>query len=419
MARPRLLDFNTKTQRHEDSKELNVKDVGLRLCGRCMTLGVMAASVALFAAPVALGCSVPVFRYALEAWTPAPYEMLIFHRGKMNDADVALLNALRKSADDEKAPVNIIFTLIDVSEKMDERARKLWAEQKDAALPRGVLVYPDSGDAIWSGVLDAGLPMQLAASPARAEIARRIANGDSVVFVLLESGARELDAAAEALLAKELAGLQDTMALPKQDGEDDEFAPRRRQLGIPLRLRFTILKIARGDAKEKTFVDLLMKTDKKLSAAQPIVFPVFGRGRLLCALTGPALSSASLAECATFLSGACSCQVKELNPGVDLLMNVDWDTLLEDAVQAAAKNPKSKELPVAAPAASEKKPATPLPLTNAATPSEVVTADPAPGASNRGFENGGGSTKLLWAAIAAAAVFVVVTGRRALKSGNS
>ena len=30
-----------------------------------------------------------------------------------------------------------------------------------------------------------------------------------------------------------------------------------------------------------------------------------------------------------FLLGACSCQVKRMNPGWDLLLNVDWDGALQ------------------------------------------------------------------------------------------
>lgn len=92
-------------------------------------------------APAVQGCSVPVFRYALEAWFPAPYEMIIFYRGKMKESNVVLLEALRKSADDEKTPANITLGLVDVSEKMDKSIQKIWTEQKDPMLPRAVLIY--------------------------------------------------------------------------------------------------------------------------------------------------------------------------------------------------------------------------------------------------------------------------------------
>src|SRR5262249_42605094 len=58
-------------------------------------------------------------------------------------------------------------------------------------------------------------------------------------------------------------------------------------------------------------------------------FPIFGRGRALCSLEGKALAAKDIEEAARFLCGACSCQVKELNPGVDLLIAADWDELIE------------------------------------------------------------------------------------------
>ena len=31
---------------------------------------------------LALACSVPVFRYALERWDASPYALVVFHRGR-------------------------------------------------------------------------------------------------------------------------------------------------------------------------------------------------------------------------------------------------------------------------------------------------------------------------------------------------
>ncbi len=57
----------------------------------------------------------------------------------------------------------------------------------------------------------------------------------------------------------------------------------------------------------------------------PIAFPVFGRGRALCSLHGRDLEKPSeLQRSLEFLCNACSCQAKELNPGLDLLISTDW-----------------------------------------------------------------------------------------------
>jgi len=53
--------------------------------------------------------------------------------------------------------------------------------------------------------------------------------------------------------------------------------------------------------------------------------PVFGRGRALTALSGFEVSANVLSQAAAFLCGACSCEVKEMNPGKDLLLAANWE----------------------------------------------------------------------------------------------
>jgi hypothetical protein len=59
---------------------------------------------------------------------------------------------------------------------------------------------------------------------------------------------------------------------------------------------------------------------------------VFGRGRVLYALAGRGINADNIREACEFLVGPCSCQVKEMNPGVDLLMDVAWSRLVEPMI---------------------------------------------------------------------------------------
>ena len=61
----------------------------------------------------------------------------------------------------------------------------------------------------------------------------------------------------------------------------------------------------------------------------PMAFPVYGRGRALYALVGAGINEWNINEACAFITGACSCEVKALNPGVDLLMMVDWEAGFE------------------------------------------------------------------------------------------
>lgn len=44
---------------------------------------------------------------------------------------------------------------------------------------------------------------------------------------------------------------------------------------------------------------------------------------------GKGINVENLVDCMVFLAGACSCQVKDQNPGMDLLMSWDWEKSAE------------------------------------------------------------------------------------------
>ena len=57
------------------------------------------------------------------------------------------------------------------------------------------------------------------------------------------------------------------------------------------------------------------------------MFPIFGRGRVVPPATGEEIQPEAIREMAEFLTGPCSCEVKEMNPGYDLLLSADWKSL--------------------------------------------------------------------------------------------
>jgi hypothetical protein len=70
----------------------------------------------------------------------------------------------------------------------------------------------------------------------------------------------------------------------------------------------------------------MLSVEPQLAAREtPIVVPVFGRGRALCALPESQITPKVMREMLEFLTGACSCEVKEMNPGLDLLMTANWE----------------------------------------------------------------------------------------------
>ena len=101
--------------------------------------------------PAANACSVPVFRYALEQWPAARYELLIFHDRPLSEEEREAVHAIKQSAEF----ANLTLRQIDVTRKLDDNLRAIWdRESKDVALPCLVLRYPDSTaktPSVWSG----------------------------------------------------------------------------------------------------------------------------------------------------------------------------------------------------------------------------------------------------------------------------
>jgi O-succinylbenzoate synthase len=97
-----------------------------------------------------------------------------------------------------------------------------------------------------------------------------------------------------------------------------------------VKLEMSVMRVSRSDPGERMFVRMLMRSQsEEIAGDVPVLFPVFGRGRILTALAGSAIVAGNLEDAATFLAGPCSCQVKELNPGIDILMAADWDSVVE------------------------------------------------------------------------------------------
>ena len=294
--------------------------------------------VALGSALVAQACNVPVFRYALERWQPDAYRFVLFHRGALDPASQAIVADLQTRQDTQQA--NFIFRTVDLDAlegTPDDRAgaEALFAAQKNATLPWLSVQYPVHlriQPPIWGGTPTKAALAELFTSPARVELARRLGAGQTAVWLLLECGDQQLDDAAANVVEDELKKLPEKLKLPElSDSPDDKLRP-----GVPLKIEFSVQRVSRTDPAEQVLIAMLLGSESDLlERREPLVFPVFGRGRSLFALVGPGITAENVRAEASFLSGACSCEVKELNPGFDLLLSTDWEGLFLPELGAA------------------------------------------------------------------------------------
>ena len=260
---------------------------------------------------IADACSIPVFRYALDRWPADRFTLEV----SPNDArGEQVAKFLRNFTD--STPLN----LTSVRLKTDANSRLIFS-------------HPEPGSVdVWTGTLDATALAQIIDSPARAEVVRRTLAGNSAVWVLVESGRRDEDHRATATIEKRLRYLEQASALPPIDPNDptSKLGP-----GPKLDVKFFLVRIRHDDPAERAFLKMLAgpKGDAALQN-EPWYSVVFGRGRALGAWPTEGFGDEQIDEVCGFLLGACSCEVKRMNPGWDLLLTADWDAELATAEQA-------------------------------------------------------------------------------------
>ncbi len=329
--------------------------------------------------PVAWACNVPVFRFALEKWRPDPYQAVLFYRGELAAAEQALVQPLADL--EEQSRGNVALRLVDVSqlEAAGEEGKadaELFASLGEVSLPALAVQYPAHlkiAKPVWSGAPTSDAIGGLVDSPVRQELIRRLVDGQTAVWLFLDSGNKEQDDLAAGLVEGQLKILEQELELPElTDAPEDAIAAK-----APLQIAFSLLRVRRDDPAEHALVAMLLGSESDLAArTDPMAFPVYGRGRALWALVGAGITEKNVRDSAGFLVGPCSCEVKELNPGFDLLLSADWDVLLSAdgtplaAESTNAKTPKEAEL-------------VPIPTgsTAAATPSTVAPPAAAPTAA--------------------------------------
>jgi len=323
--------------------------------------------------PLSLACSVPVFRFALEYWHPEPYQLLVFYADTLTPEQRAHVDALEKIRDRRPYAVPFVLERINVNEDMPEDIRGLWEAQESPPMPWLALRYPAvSGikDLAWSGRLGSG-GEGLVDSPVRRELARRLTDGETAVWLFID-GEPQKDAQAQAALRESLQELEKVLKLPHQiDETDDEYDfPMSEHVG--LEVRFSVLEIERDDPDEAVLLSILEHADPGFDdGGEARAFAVFGQGRVLLPLVGKGIYAENVAWLCRFLAGPCSCQVKGMNPGLDLLTAFDWQAVVSGATPVAEALPPLT-VPVAGPLTGEAVEVTDIPAAGGSGPDPLL-----------------------------------------------
>ena len=275
----------------------------------------------------AFACSIPVFRYAMERWPADYYEAVLIHRGQLTEDEKQLLNELRQEDSEVEAFLNLRIVEIDITTTTDEKVKSLLMSESATGgpetLPVLVLWYPwqrGRTPPVWQGRLTPSTVAALLQSPTRQKLAERLIEGQTAVWVFIESGNADKDKAALRLLKQELETAARELKEQAQSMPDEFSVPE-------VTYSFSTLSVSRSDPNERMLLTLLLNSEPDLDeyADEPMVFPVFGRGRVLFTLIGEGITVDNIRETIYFLTGPCGCEIKMMNPGVDILMAANWD----------------------------------------------------------------------------------------------
>ena len=295
-------------------------------------------------------CQVPVFRYALERWRPDPYEVFVIHDGNLTIEQVKNLTYFEESLVGPNGPmINLRMETIDLSRENDsvERWRKVHDKAKASVSMH--LFYPykslDAGSSpIWSGSFEKKHIDAIIDSPARRQIVERILAGDSSVWVLLQSGDKKEDDKLLNILngyaklaEKEISVPEGVIQRSALDEDEHSLSPEEQEnlldSSVPLKIAFSITRLSRDDPNEEILRSMLLNLEDDLLDAnysnKAMLFPVFGKGRVLPPLVDAGINEENVMADCGYLCGPCSCQVKNQNPGMDLLVKADWLAILE------------------------------------------------------------------------------------------
>ena len=302
-------------------------------------------------AAAAFACQVPVFRFALERWEADDYRIVVFEKGPRTADTEALIDRLQRASrqnEDSRGTSNILIEVADVDNLTEAQQWSLLGWEELEIFPAMQVYYPESTGvetALWQGGLSNATVSALLASPVRTKLVERLTTGDSAVWIVVKSGDVVADSAAREKLQASLDSAEASLQIPEGviRPEELEEAINSRDVPvemddvlrsrIPLKIAFSVLELDPEDPAEAIFSRMLLHADTGSSPVrEPLAIPVFGRGRMMPGVPASRFSENTIAAAAGYLCGACSCQVKEQNPGRDLLVGTDWSKHLQDGL---------------------------------------------------------------------------------------
>jgi hypothetical protein len=360
----------------------------------CIVVCLVAAAAAVPAA----ACNTPVHRFALYNWESSPYWVVHLHAGAAGAGAAAIERRLAALAEEAPAP-NVAFVSVGVDNAEQLEAappfvREARERHREEPLPID-LVFNSHGVEIFAGRLSEKDVDGLVDSPARRRLLEQLSASDHALLLFVPGLSGEENARARAEVEKTRALAEKEIGRRAGDLGDAPAPDAAATGGVPAaargRVEFFELAASESDLwllRQLHAVEPLEPEEKD----GPLVFGIYGRARALEPYIGDGIAAENLLEMVMFMNGPCSCEVKGLNPGVDLVARWDWRRSAEAMARRNGRETGNERyLEDFAILDLE-----PPPQADSGTPAAASIAAAAPaGASARGAAPGGGSAARL------------------------
>lgn len=285
--------------------------------------------------------NLPLYRHAMEKWEPDSYRAIVVYNGESPLDKEQGLKYIEGMLQDKTRTLNLVVGKADINDKavIDERTTEILKTFKPDRLPFTVIYFPAISNVdipLWAGYLTVPAAEQLADSPVRREIARKLLKGDNAVWLFIDSGNEENDAKAFQILSEEIRLASGVLPeVPRGDGEKELAPDMNTGEGnvLPANpLKMSVIKFSRDDKAELILLEMLNCIEPEMINAknEPVIAPVYGKGRLLDILSSDEVCRENIRSAVQKLAGGFSGEGKLSDSGTDLLMGVNWNAFLKN-----------------------------------------------------------------------------------------
>ncbi|HBC89111.1 MAG TPA: hypothetical protein DCZ94_19405 [Lentisphaeria bacterium] len=286
--------------------------------------------------------NLPLYRMGLEKWEPDHFRAVVIY-GTENSAGLEQgIAFLEGRTRDRVGGLNLVVGKADIKDRsiIDKRTSEILRTFKPDRFPFTIIYFPQVSDVdipLWAGYLTVQAGELICDSPARREIARRILKGEWAVWLFIKSGNEEKDGRALQILSDELKAAP-AAGTPGEDSSRDAILPGLNHA------RMSIIMVSRDDKSELILLEMLNCIEPEIMSAgnEPVIAPVYGRGRVLDIFSGDEISGENLRKNIRMLEMEQPSGIKQPASGADLLIAVNWTAFIRGELHVDKDLPSLK-----------------------------------------------------------------------------